>query len=399
MRPVTIQIIISFVAILFLTNCTKENNLLETPESPVTTETTTTTTKGKNSNNPALADFQAYIKEEMEDQHIPAMSVLIFEGDEVLYEGCFGKTHLQKNIPLENNHLFLLASVSKVVTGTALLQLHEQGEFDLDDPINDYLDFNVAIPNQSKAITFRMLLTHTSGIADGAALDDQYYYGKDSPVALGEFLEDYLTPSGDYYDRNDNFHNFRPGTKSEYSNIGSALIGHLVAEISGMDFSDYCEKNIFNPLGMSNTAWHLADISQTIVQPYDYVNGRNEMVEHYTFTDYPNGGLRSTANDMFRLLTAFVENGKSNDYQLLKPNTVQQMLTAQIPNISEDTGLHIFLMDEQEQLWGHDGGESGVATTAAFNQKTKIGAIILSNQGEADLEELLVEAYLVGLNW
>lgn len=58
--------------------------------------------------------------------------------------------------------------------------------------INDYLPFNVAVPNQATAITFQMLLTHTSGIADGSALDDQYYYGEDSPVALASFLENYL---------------------------------------------------------------------------------------------------------------------------------------------------------------------------------------------------------------
>lgn len=391
MRPVIFQLITIIFVCLLLTNCTKENPILETSITTVTTEIQTG--KSRNNDNSTIADFKEFIEKEMQAQHIPALSVLIFEEDEILYEGCFGKSNVEKRTPLQNDHLFLLASVSKVVTATALLQLYEKDHFDLDDNINDYLDFEVRVPNFNKDITFRMLLTHTSGIGDGAALDDQYYYGEDSPVALADFMEDYLTPEGEFYDEEDNFYGFAPGEEHEYSNMGSALIGVLVEQISGMDFSKYCQQYIFNPLGMSHTAWHLAQINNIIVQPYDYINGRNEMVEHYTFTDYPNGGLRSTASDMFRFISAFVQRGQSTNYQLLKATTIHEMTTLQIPNLSEEMGLHLFIEDG---LWGHDGGEQGVATSMAFSLDTKIGVIILSNQGEADLADLLVEAYGVG---
>ncbi|MCR9286334.1 MAG: beta-lactamase family protein [Bacteroidetes bacterium] len=343
------------------------------------------------------ADFEAYLQDEMDSQKIPALSLLVFEKDNILYENYLGKTNIEQDISLENNHLFMLASVSKMVTGTALMQLQEGGLFALDDKINDYLSFNVQIPNYTTDVTFRMLLTHTSGIADGSALDDQYYYGEDSPVALGNFLENYLVPAGSFYNVNENFHDFEPGTQHEYSNIGTALIGLLVEQISGIDFDDYCKQNIFNPLGMSNTSWRLDEISQPIVQPYDYVNGQNESIDHYTFTDYPNGGLRSTARDMFLFLSAFVREGNVNNHQLLNPTTVNNMITPQIPSLANDMGLHLFLMNSANNLWGHDGGEQGVATIMAFNPTTGIGAIILTNQGEADLEEMLIEAYKFGL--
>jgi CubicO group peptidase (beta-lactamase class C family) len=83
-----------------------------------------------------------------------------------------------------------------VITATALLQLHEKGLFSLQDATNGYLPFVVENPNFTTPITFQMLLTHTSGIADGTALDDQYYYGKDSPISLRYFLENYLVPGG-----------------------------------------------------------------------------------------------------------------------------------------------------------------------------------------------------------
>lgn len=164
-----------------------------------------------------------------------------------------------------------------------------------------------------------------------------------------------------------------------------------------MNFNAYCKQNIFTPLGMDETFWRLDEISQTIVQPYDYLNNQYEAIQHYTFTDYPNGGLRSTSKDMFTFLSAFVNNGNSNDHQLLSSNTVNSMITPQIPLIDNEVGLHLFLMNSENGLWGHDGGEKGVATIMAFNPTTKIGVIILTNQGEAELDEMLVEAYKLGL--
>ncbi len=343
-------------------------------------------------------DFKTYIQEEIEDQNIPALSVLVFNENNILYEDYFGTSQIQQDVSLQEDHLFLLASVSKVITATALLQLYDDGLFDLDDKINDYLSFNVSIPNHSTDITFRMLLTHTSAIADGSALDGQYYYGEDSPVALSDFLENYLSPSGNLYNANENFYDFNPGSQHEYSNTGNALIGLLVEQISGMNFNEYCKQNIFSPLGMINTAWRLDEISQTIVQPYNYSNGQYEAIDHYTFTDYPNGGLRSTSKDLFKFIRAFVQSGTSNNYQLLKAETIDAMITPQIPSIDNEVGLHLFLMNSDNNLWGHDGGEQGTATIMAFNPTTKVGAIILSNQGDAELDEILEEAYKLGLN-
>jgi len=344
-----------------------------------------------------VANFEAYLAEEIDNQNIPALSALIFKDENILHESLLGKSNIEQNVTLENNHLFLMASVSKVITATALLQLFDQGLFGLDDKVNDYLSFNVNVPNYSTDITFRMLLTHTSAIGDGSALDGQYYYGEDSPVALGDFLENYLTPSGNLYDADDNFHDFEPGSKFEYSNTGNALIGLLVEQISGVGFNDYCKQNIFTPLGMTNTAWRLDEITQTIVQPYNYANGQYTAIQHYTFTDYPNGGLRSTTKDMFKFLSAFAMGGTVNSFELLKTETINLMTSPQIPTLKSDVGLHLFLFNVENNLWGHDGGEQGVATIMAYNPTTKIGAIILTNQGDADLDAMLVETYKFGL--
>jgi len=342
-------------------------------------------------------DFKQFVIDEAYHENVPAMSVMIFKDNEIKYEQYFGQSDVDQGIDLESNHVFLLASVSKVITATALLQLYDGGAFQLDDPINNYLPFNVNVPNETTAITFKMLLTHTSGIADGSALDGQYFYGQDSPNDLKDFLEAYLVPGGQYYDADDNYYDFEPGTEHEYSNVGNALIAVLVEELSGTGFNAYCKQNIFVPMGMTNSFWRLDEINQPIVQPYNYSNGSYDAIGHYTFTDYPNGGLRSNAQDLFKLLSAFNQGGVYNNYQLLESATISAMLTPQIPNIDGEVGLHLFLMNADNNLWGHDGGEQGVATIMAFNPGTKVGAIILANQGDANLDQLLVEAYKYGL--
>lgn len=345
-------------------------------------------------------DFKKFLLDEMDVERIPALGVLIFDDDEILHESYLGKSQIDQNVSLEPDHLFLLASVSKVITAAALLQLYDQGLFNLDDPVNNYLPFAVNVPGYNQEITFRMLLTHTSGIADGDAMDSQYYYGEDSPIALAYFVENYLVPGGEFYYAFDNYYDFQPGTEHEYSNVGNALIAVLVEEISNQEFNNYCKQHIFNPLNMLNTYWRLDEIAMDgkfIVQPYTYQSGDFQLNQHYTFTDYPNGGLRSTPRDLYTFFSAFLNGGMVNSYQLLSSSTIQEMLNPQIVSIDNEVGLHLFRMDGANNLWGHDGGEQGVATIVGFNQDTKVGVIVLANEEDAYLDQILTEGYQFGL--
>lgn len=337
--------------------------------------------------------FETYLLAEMTRQQIPALSTLIFQGDQIKYQSTLGQSNKERDVALADDHLFLLASISKTITATALLQLYDQGLFDLDDAINDYLPFEVNVPNQSTPITFRMLLTHTSGINDGTALDDQYYENEDSPVTLRYFLENYLVPGGEFYNATQNFHDFQPGTQHEYSNEGSALIGLLVEEITKQDFSVYCQEHIFAPLNMTNSFWRLAEINQPMVTLYE----SGEAVTPYTFTDYPNGGLRSNAADLYKFLQMLLNEGRIGTTQILKESTVIEMLNPQISEVDNEVGLHFFVMNAANNLWGHDGEEQGITTIMAFNQATKAGAIILASESDLELEEILVKGYEEGL--
>lgn len=124
---------------------------------------------------------------------------------------------------------------------------------------------------------------------------------------------------------------------------------------------------------LGDTFWRLDEISQPIATPYYLDNGSLQPIDHYTNTDYPNGGLRSTTRDLFKFLRILALGGTADNVELLKPATVQAMMTPQIPDIDDEMGLHFFIMDKANGLWGHDGGEQGVSTTMAFNPNDKTG--------------------------
>lgn len=388
MSKLFVNLIFSLFLLICFTNC--NDDFLDIPE----TENPTPEVPVNNPTN----SFESYLLGEMTKQNILALSALVFQEDEIKYQATLGQSNVEENIPLADNHLFLLASISKTITATALLQLYDQGKFDLDDSVNDYLPFAVNVPNyENTPITFRMLLTHTSGISDGDALDDQYYYEEDSPVTLRFFLENYFVPNGEFYNANQNFHDFEPGTQHEYTNEGNAVIGLLVEIIAEQDFNEYCKQHIFAPLNMTNSFWRLSEINQPIVELYERNGNKNDRVAPYTFTDYPNGGLRSNAEDLFKFNQMLMNGGQWENSQILKSSTVTELFKSQIPDLDNQMGLHFFLMNAQKNLWGHDGGEQGTTTIMAFNPATKVGAIILTNQSDVELDEALIKAYEEGL--
>lgn len=333
--------------------------------------------------------------DEMNSQNISGLSLIVTKDDQVLVEEYLGQADRGKNIAVDKETKFLLASISKTVAATALMQLYEQDSFDLDDSINDYLTFAVNPPNTTTAVTFRMLLQHTSGIADGPSLDDEYYSGQDSPKDLGTFLSDYFTPGRSDYNANDNFTGDEPGAVHNYSNVGAALVGHLVETITGVDFDVYCNNNIFQPSCMNASSWKLNGLDTTkIAQPYEYENGNFEAIGHYSFTDYPNGGLRATASDLARFVVAYQQGGQYNGQSILKTSTVDLMLTEYLVDGENGVGLHWFTYDRADRnLWGHDGGEKGTTTMMGFNKATGIGVVILCNATDADLDEIMKMAY------
>src|SRR5512138_804951 len=344
------------------------------------------------------ADMDAAITQEMQSGKVPGAAMLIIRDGKIESAKGYGVADPETGRVVTPDTLFTIASISKTMTATALMTLYEQGKFELDDDVNKYLPFEVRNPNfPDKPITFRMLLTHTSSIKDSDVYNEYYTLQQepvlpDSPVALGDYLRDYLTPDGELYNVKDNFLEDAPGTKYEYSNTGFGLVGYLVERISGMPFNEYCRQAVFEPLGMEHTAWYFKDVDTDLMAvPYGY----NELLRQprrygfYGYPTYPDGALKTSVNEFARFMFVFINEGKTIDGKVfLQPETVKEMLTLhKFPGMSDGESVGLAWHFDGSD-YNHSGGDPGISTLAYFNPDTDMGAILLSNGGDLHLANI-----------
>jgi CubicO group peptidase (beta-lactamase class C family) len=336
-----------------------------------------------------------YIETKLTQAHMPGLSAAIVKNGEIVWTGAYGFSRAYTQQPVTSETLFMLASVSKTIVAVAVMQIQEDGRLDLDTDINTYLPFHVVNPNFPETpITPRMLLTHTSSIADNWPVMQSLYVQGDSSLPLGQFLQDYLTPGGAYYSPTQNFYAEEPGTASHYSNIGATLAAYLVEAITGIPFDTYCTSHIFEPLGMTETFWHLAGLDQShIAMPYGYskIGHFYHPYGFYGYPDYPDGELRTSALQLANFLNMFIQYGELGGVRLLQPETVEEMRRVQYPDIAPQFGLIWYYKNLSGwTLLGHNGGDRGVATEMFLRPEDGVGVILLMNGNWTHSNYLLI---------
>lgn len=326
----------------------------------------------------ALDTLDSNILSVMNDQHIPGVAACAVKNGVVEWMGTYGYANLEQNISVTSDTIFMLGSLSKIVTGIAFMQLFEMGYIDLDDDINEYLPFEVVHPDYPEiTITPRMLLSHVSGIRDNwLVLGPLEVSGMDSPLSLEEFTQNYLTTAGTYYSPI-NFNDAEPGTEFDYTNVGSTLIAYLVEVVSNTTFEEYCQQNIFLPLGMNETSWFLENLDNDIMAiPYLYTGSSFIPYGHYSSAVYPCGFMRTSIHQETQLLTMLMEGGTINNTTILSNSSLQLMMTLHYPSIIPSYGLYF---QNSGVLWGHGGSGPGVATRMLFYPEAHEGVIVMLN--------------------
>tara|TARA_Y100001970_G_scaffold34881_1_gene43140 strand:+ start:12575 stop:14095 length:1521 start_codon:yes stop_codon:yes gene_type:complete len=380
----------------------------------------------------ALLEF---INLTMNTHLIPGLSISIVKNDSIVWEKYFGYANIDENIFVDENTMFILSSISKTITATALMQLFEDDLFMLDDDIDDYLPFAVDHPDYPLApITFKMLLSHTSGIRDNWGV--MPYYDGDSTLELNYYLNQYFTSGGEFYSSNLNFTNSMPGTNYNYSNIATALIGLLVEEISNQAFNEYCNENIFQPLEMDDAFWFLSEIENLdyIALPYQFTSGGGDscfeigcgiyddnnscfcdfacidygdccfdyddvcgedgigsspdnliVYENYGYSDYPSGQLRTTSNNLAKFMSAYINGGFYNGVTILESETIELIKTIHYPNANLNQGLTWYYKNNNGRtLFGHNGGDIGSLTEMFISFSDNLGVVLLANTNNYD---------------
>jgi len=323
-----------------------------------------------------IKKFNTYINESISDANIAGMAVAIVSGDSIIFTQGYGYSNIQTKEPFTPNTVINIASISKTFVGVGLMHLVENGLISLDENVNTFLPFQVLNPHLPESIiTPRHLMSHSSGIKDNQEVYlPSYHYGGDSPIPLGEFLADYLSPNGTHYSKN-NFTRSKPGGKFVYSNIGAGLAGYIVERVSGKPLNVFTRDVIFKPLGMNNTCWFLSEMDLAKHSRLYESKKNNTLLDNidlYGLTTYPDGGVRTAVADLSYYLLCIMNKGLYKGTRILNEETVIDMLTPDY-------------IDSYTKFWrigdqiGHGGGDPGVSTGMYYVPKEELGIIYFIN--------------------
>ena len=313
---------------------------------------------------------------------MPGASMVVIKDGQWIMNKNLGKADMAQNIPVTRNTIFMMASVSKTIVATAVMQQWEKGHIDLDVDVNHYLPFVLRNPTHPlDSITMRMLVTHTSAIQDNWTVMGSLYVLGDSPISLDTFMKHYFVQGGTYYDPSNNFYTYAPGAQWNYSNMAITLAAYVVQRVTGDDFDHYCDTAIFSKICMKPTSWKLEHLDTTkIARPYSWYNNMYNDDGLYGYPDYPDGQLRCNVTSLARFMTMYMQRGIYQGVRILDTSTVDYMLKQQT-TVATDQGIVFYSAPSSngDLLWGHNGGDGGVNTAMYFSPTKKTGAIVLTN--------------------
>ena len=282
-----------------------------------------------------------------------------------------GYADIEQQIPAHEQMISEIGSISKSFTAAILLLLQEDGLVDLDAPVSTYVQ-NVP---RGDSITTRMLLNHTTGLANYTEFPEieqavlAYLQGGEA-WTIQQILD--LAYTKDFH--------FEPGTSWRYSNTGYLLAGQIAETVSGQPLVELYRTRIFEPLGMEDS--YLADYETTPERavPYLHDDGEYHDVSGMgLFWAGAAGGIISTNYDMMKWATGLFEG------QLLQPQSLEQMLTPAPQSSELPYGLGIVIAEINGQpIYTHNGGTFGGSSSLVYFPNQRLTFSILVNCDEMD---------------
>ncbi|GGG92780.1 serine hydrolase domain-containing protein [Pedobacter zeae] len=286
-------------------------------------------------------------------------SILIAQNNQVVIDTVFGYRDLNNKTALNKEIPFYIASLSKPITAIAITLMAEKGLLSFNDKAVKFVE---NLPAYTRNMTIKQLLNHTSGIRDyenvlkkkGLSNTDVVYWlhGQDGLA-------------------------FEPGTKFQYSNSGYIILSLIIEKISKMTYAEFLKQNIFDPLQMHHTTVYE---SGTVIASKAIGYNKDKEVDDYSILTTGDGGIYSTAEDLFKLDKALRTN------QLLSEERTKQLY--QTPVLKDGTsskyGAGWFIKKiDGDMIAQHTGGLAGFRSLFWRNLKNGYTIIALTNQGDA----------------
>ena len=338
----------------------------------------------------ALAVLDAWLEAARVAKEEPGLSIAIVHDQDVVWAKGYGLADVARKQAATPETLYRIASLSKLFTATAVMQLRDAGALALDDPVEKHLPwFHVRSAGADAApITIRQLLTHTSGLARELPLP----YWNDLAFPSREDMIRLLATQSAV---------FAPETEWKYSNLALAVAGEVVAAVSHEPYEDYVRTHILDPLGMRATRVHPSPATPGLAVGYRRrVPGEAREAEDFIDARAltPAASFASNVLDLARLVSLQLRDAPPGSTRILKAATLREMQRPQWlrPDWQSGQGLGFWLRRVGGQLRvGHDGAAPGYRSQLDFDPATRIGVIVLSNAYDADPRAYVDQAFAI----
>lgn len=334
---------------------------------------------------------QAYvgwlIRQELAQNDVTGLSIALVDDQRLVWAAGFGEEDAERGIAASAQTRYRLGSIAKLLTATATMQLAEQGRIDIDRPLADALPgFSIRSRfTDAGPITPRNIMDHHSGLPANYL---KGMMGEDTPPfsSLVEAVRDEYVA-------------YPPNFVFGYSNLGVSLLGAAIEHVAGTPYGEHMTRALFAPLGMNHSSFE----SRPAVKVYD----GSGPIEPLPLRDLPSGGLVSTVEDMSRFMRMIFAGGRAGGQQLLRPDSIAEMLRPQNDGIALDLGFRVGLgwllsgieIRNAGIVASHGGTLLDSHSLMVVLPEHKLGVIVASNSGtsQALVKKIATEALIHAL--
>ncbi|HDR8183607.1 TPA: serine hydrolase [Bacillus thuringiensis] len=330
-------------------------------------------------------DIEAFtnkvIPEKMKKENAAGVALVVVKDNQILFQKGFGFSNKEKNTRIDpKKTVFRLASISKVFTASAVMQLVEQGKIDLNKDIVNYMGGLKYQNNMGEPVTMEHLLTHTTGFDYVDPRPEDIHYQENDYTMLKDYVEDNMPTVVR-----------KPGDTYTYDNFASMLQGYIVQNLTNTPFYKYMAKNIFYPLEMHNSSFVMTNfIKEKLATGYD-ANGDAIPFYQTRPTDMPQGSMFSTGSDVANFMIAQLNDGKFKNNHILQKETVEDMqktkfaLHPKYPNMTY--GFEFFSPQSHngQYVFGKGGNIPGFSSLMWLIPEHKIGVFVVTNKDSSAL--------------
>jgi len=323
-----------------------------------------------------VAAIEPMIRFEMEDKQLPAFSIALVDGNEIVWAQGFGYQDPERKIPATAHTVYRVGSVSKLFTDIAIMQMVESGKISLDASVSQYIsDFHPQNPF-GKPITLRELMSHRSGLLREPPVGNYFDPMERSLQATVESM-------------NSTELVYPPGTHTKYSNAGIAVVGYLLQQMNHQPFSEYLKRTVLARMEMNESAFApepalMRNLAKAYMWSYD---GLKFPAPTFELGLAPAGCMYSTVTDLAHFLVVLFNGGQSPKAQVLKRETLEQMWIPQFATSGQKKGYGLgFAVSDLDghRVIGHGGAIYGFATEVVGIPNEKLGVVTVTTMDAAN---------------